>query len=180
VRPRRLVSCCDAGGKQEESVKVVRTLSATVTSSTAKVDHLQPGAGGTAFGIPVQVHPYSAGLLGGAFGGVRDGHHCMSLWIPGSRKHLGIRHLLAAAALPSLTDAGPEVLNTFQLPGFIVALLYSRHLSLCRGLNVCGFILPMMPYASPRFWEAFFGSGAVDGQSLDSGVFHPLRFVIAR
>src|ERR1044072_5631757 len=32
--------------QQEESVKVVRPLSATVTSSTRRVDHLEPGAGG--------------------------------------------------------------------------------------------------------------------------------------
>jgi hypothetical protein len=140
--------------QQEESVKVVRTLSATVTSSTRRVDHLQPGAGGHRIRIPVQVHPYSAGLLGGAFGGVGMAIiACLygflahgSIWYP--------VNLLAAAALPSLTDAGPEVLNTFQLPGFIVALLTHVIFSLFVGL-MFSTILPMMPSRFTAFWGSF-------------------------
>ena len=140
--------------QQEESVKVVRTLSVTVTSSTRRVDHLQPGAGGHRIRIPVQVHPYSAGLLGGAFGGVGMAIiACLygflahgSIWYP--------VNLLAAAALPSLTDAGPEVLNTFQLPGFIVALLTHVIFSLFVGLMFAA-ILPMMPSRFTAFWGSF-------------------------
>jgi hypothetical protein len=140
--------------QQEESVKVVRPLSATVTSSTRRVDHLQPGAGGHRIRIPVQVHPYSAGLLGGAFGGVGMAIiACLygflahgSIWYP--------VNLLAAAALPSLTDAGPEVLNTFQLPGFIVALLTHVIFSLFVGL-MFAVILPMMPSRFTAFWGSF-------------------------
>jgi len=140
--------------QQEESVKVVRILSATVTSSTRRVDHLQPGAGGHRIRIPVQVHPYSAGLLGGAFGGVGMAIiACLygflahgSIWYP--------VNLLAAAALPSLTDAGPEVLNTFQLPGFIVALLTHVIFSLFVGLMFAA-ILPMMPSRFTAFWGSF-------------------------
>jgi hypothetical protein len=140
--------------QQEESVKVVRTLSATVTSSTRRVDHLQPGAGGHRIRIPVQVHPYSAGLLGGAFGGVGMAIiACLygflahgSIWYP--------VNLLAAAAMPSLTDAGPEVLNTFQLPGFIVALLTHVIFSLFVGL-MFAVILPMMPSRFTAFWGSF-------------------------
>jgi len=140
--------------QQEESVKVVHTLSATVTSSTRRVDHLQPGAGGHRIRIPVQVHPYSAGLLGGAFGGVGMAIiACLygflahgSIWYP--------VNLLAAAALPSLTDAGPEVLNTFQLPGFIVALLTHVIFSLFVGL-MFAVILPMMPSRFTAFWGSF-------------------------
>jgi len=140
--------------QQEESVKVVRTLSATVTSSTRRVDHLRPGAGGHRIRIPVQVHPYSAGLLGGAFGGVGMAIiACLygllahgSIWYP--------INLLAAAALPSLTDAGPEVLNTFQLPGFIVALLTHVIFSVFVGL-MFAVILPMMPSRFTAFWGSF-------------------------
>lgn len=140
--------------QQEESVRVVRALSPTVTSSTRRVDHLQPGAGGHRIRIPVQVHPYSAGLLGGAFGGVGMAIiACLygflahgSIWYP--------VNLLAAAALPSLTDAGPEVLNTFQLPGFIVALLTHVIFSLFVGLMFAA-ILPMMPSRFTAFWGSF-------------------------
>jgi len=140
--------------QQEESVKVARTLSATVTSSMRRVDHLEPGAGGHRIRIPVQVHPYSAGLLGGVFGGVGMAIiACLygflahgSIWYP--------VNLLAAAALPSLTDAGPEVLNTFQLPGFIVALLTHVIFSLFVGLMFAA-ILPMMPSRFTAFWGSF-------------------------
>jgi hypothetical protein len=140
--------------QQEESVKVVRTLSATVTSSTRRVDHLQPGAGGHRIRIPVQVHPYSAGLLGGAFGGVGM---AIIACLYGFLAHGSIWYainLLAAAALPSLTDAGPEVLNTFQLPGFIVALLTHVIFSLFVGL-MFAVILPMMPSRFTAFWGSF-------------------------
>ena len=140
--------------QQEESVKVVRALSVTVTSSTRRVDHLQPGAGGHRIRIPAEVHPYSAGLLGGAVGGVGMAIiACLygllahgSIWYP--------VNLLAAAALPSLTDAGPEVLNTFQLPGFIVALLTHVIFSLFVGL-MFAVILPMMPSRFTAFWGSF-------------------------
>ncbi len=121
--------------QEEESVKVVRTLSvASSTRSTRRVDHLEPGAGGHRTYIPAQVHPYSAGLLGGAIGGVGMAViACLygllahgSIWYP--------VNLLAAAALPSLTDAGPEVLKAFQVAGFIVALLSHAIISLFVGL----------------------------------------------
>ena len=140
--------------QQEESVKVVRTLSATVTSSTRRVDHLQPGAGGHRIRIPVQVHPYSAGLLGGAFGGVGM---AIIACLYGFLAHGSIWYainLLAAAALPSLTDAGPEVLNTFQLSGFVVALLTHVLFSLFVGLMFAA-ILPMMPSRFTAFWGSF-------------------------
>jgi hypothetical protein len=142
--------------QQEESVKVVRTLSATVTSSTRRVDHLEPGARGHRVRIPAEVHPYSAGLIGGAVGGVGMAIiACLygllahgSIWYP--------VNLLAAAALPSLTDAGPEVLNTFQLSGFIVALLTHIIFSLLVGLMFAA-ILPMMPSRFTAFWGSFLG-----------------------
>jgi hypothetical protein len=140
--------------QQEESVKVVRTLSATVTSSTRRVDHLEPGAGGHRVRIPVQVHPYSAGLIGGAIGGVGM---AIIACLYGFLAHGSIWYainLLAAAALPSLTDAGPEVLNTFQLSGFIVALLTHVLFSLFVGLMFAA-ILPMMPSRFTAFWGSF-------------------------
>jgi hypothetical protein len=141
--------------QQEELVKVERPLRvAAVPRSTRRVDHLRPGEGGHRIYIPVQVHPYSAGLLGGAFGGVGMAIiACLygllahgSIWYP--------VNLLAAAALTSLTDAGPEVLNTFQLAGFIVALLTHIIFSLFVGLMFAA-ILPMMPSRFTAFWGSF-------------------------
>jgi hypothetical protein len=119
--------------------------------SLRTVDHLQAGAGGHRVYIPVKVHPYSAGLLGGIFGGVGMAIiACLygliayrSLWYP--------INLLAAAALPSLSDAGPAELKAFHLTGFIVALISHTIFSLLVGLLFAA-ILPMFPSRFTAFW----------------------------
>jgi len=140
--------------QQEESVRVVRTLGATVTSSRRRVDHLKPGAEGHRVYIPVRLHPYSAGLFGGVVGGVGMAIiACLygllaqgSLWYP--------VNLLAAAALPSLAEAGPAELKAFHLSGFVVALLSHGIISLLVGLLYAA-ILPMMPSRFTAFWGSF-------------------------
>jgi hypothetical protein len=141
--------------QEEESVKVVRTLSvASFTRSLRRVDHLEPGAEGHRVYIPVKLHPYSAGLFGGVIGGVGMAIiACLygliaqgSLWYP--------VNLLAAAALPSLAEAGPAELKAFHLSGFIVALLSHGVISLLVGLLYAA-ILPMMPSRFTAFWGSF-------------------------
>jgi len=141
--------------QQEESVKVYRPLSGTaVPRSTRKVDHLEPGAEGHRVYIPVRLHPYSAGLFGGVVGGVGMAIiACLyglitqgSLWYP--------VNLLAAAALPSLAEAGPAELKAFHLSGFVVALLSHGIISLLVGLLYAA-ILPMMPSRFTAFWGSF-------------------------
>src|SRR5258705_6085864 len=145
--------------QEEESIKVVRTLSvASSTRSLRRVDHLEPGAEGHRVYIPVKLHPYSAGLLGGIFGGVGMAIiACLygliaqgSLWYP--------VNLLAAAALPSLAEAGPAELKAFHLSGFIVALLSHGIISLLVGLLYAA-ILPMMPSRFTAFWGSFLAPG---------------------
>lgn len=139
---------------QEESIKVYRSLTAPVPRSIRKVDHLQPGAERHRVYIPVEVHPYSAGLFAGAVGGVGMAIiACLyglvaygSIWYP--------VNLLAAAALPSLTNAGPDVLKAFQVSGFIVAVLSHAFISLFVGL-LFAVILPMMPSRFTAFWGSF-------------------------
>ena len=53
-----------------------------------------------------------------------------------------------------LPNAGPEVLKTFQLSGFIVALLSHVVISLFVGLMFAA-ILPMMPSRFTAFWGSF-------------------------
>ena len=141
---------------REESVRVRRAITPgpAVAPSTRKVHHLQPGAEGHRVYIPVEVHPYSAGLLGGAVGGVGMAFiACLyglvahgSIWYP--------VNLLAAAALPSLADAGPEVLTAFHPAGFVVALISHGLISLLVGLLYAA-ILPMMPSRFTAFWGSF-------------------------
>lgn len=139
---------------QEESIKADRPLTVPVPRSIRKVDHLQPGAEGHRVYIPVEVHPYSAGLFAGAVGGVGMAIiACLygllahgSIWYP--------VNLLAAAALPSLTNAGLDVLRAFQVSGLIVALLSHALISLFVGL-LFAVILPMMPSRFTAFWGSF-------------------------
>jgi len=125
-----------------------------VARSARKVAHLVPGAGGHRVYIPVEVHPYSAGLLGGILGGVGMAIIACtygliaqgSLWYP--------INLLAAAGLPSLAEAGPTELKAFHLSGFIVALISHGIISLLVGLLYAA-ILPMMPSRFTAFWGSF-------------------------
>src|SRR5262249_36986986 len=114
-----VVILCGAAGwlrdvlpaSREELVAIVPTREPIVVRSTRKVAHLQPGEEGHRVFIPIAVHPYSAGLFGGVLGGVGMAIiACLygliaqgSLWYP--------VNLLAAAALPSLADAGPAELK---------------------------------------------------------------------
>jgi hypothetical protein len=138
----------------EELVEVAITPEPIPTRSSRRVAHLQPGAEGHRVYIPVMVHPYSAGLFGGLLGGVGMAIiACLygliaqeSVWYP--------VNLLAAAALPSLAEAGPAELNTFHLSGFVVALFSHGFISLLVGLLYAA-ILPMMPSRFTAFWGSF-------------------------
>ena len=122
--------------------------------SPRRVNHLQAGAGGHRAFIPIKVHPYSAGLFGGLVGGVGMAIiACLygliaqgSLWYP--------VNLLAAAALPSLANAGLAELKAFHLSGLIVALISHGLISLLVGLLYAA-ILPMMPSRFTAFWGSF-------------------------
>jgi len=125
-----------------------------VARSMRKVDHLIPGAQGHRVYIPIEVHPYSAGLFGGVVGGIGMAIiACLygliahgSLWYP--------VNLLAAAALPALANAGTEELKAFHMSGFIVALICHGIISLLVGL-LYAVILPMMPSRFSAFWGSF-------------------------
>lgn len=139
---------------KEELVAIATTPAPIFVRSTRRVAHLQAGAEGHRVYIPITVHPYSAGLLGGALGGVGMAIiACLygliaqgSLWYP--------VNLLAAAALPSLAEAGPAELKAFHMSGFVIALLIHGIISLLVGLLYAA-ILPMMPSHFTAFWGSF-------------------------
>jgi hypothetical protein len=139
---------------KDELVALVATPAPIFARSIRRVDHLRPGAESHRVFIPVKVHPYSAGLFGGVIGGVGMAIiACLyglvaqgSLWYP--------VNLLAAAALPSLAEAGAAELKAFHVSGFIVALLIHGLTSLLVGLLYAA-ILPMMPSRFTAFWGSF-------------------------
>src|SRR6266567_1120479 len=101
--------------------------------------------------IPVEYHPYSAGFIGGVFGGiamaiVACGYGLIvqhSIWYP--------INLLAAAAMPSLANADVTQLGLFNGPGFVVASISHGVISLLVGL-LYAVLLPMLPSRFSAFW----------------------------
>lgn len=114
------------------------------------VAHLIPGEAGHRVRIPVEVHPYASGLMGGIVGGaamaVVAGAYGLlahgSLWYP--------LNLLAAVALPSLASADTAQLAAFNGTAFAVALIAHGAISLFVGL-VYAAILPLFP-RRPELW----------------------------
>jgi hypothetical protein len=100
--------------------------------------------------IPVEIHPYSAGIRGGIIGGVAMAAVAMlfgvishgSVWYP--------INLLAAAALPSLAQASTAQLASFNGVALLVAIAVHVVMSLFVGL-LYGVTLPMLP-RFPVLW----------------------------
>lgn len=101
--------------------------------------------------IPVEVHPYTAGIFGGVVGGVAMAAlACLygvfaygSIWYP--------INLLAAAGVPELATAPLETLRHFDLAGFIVGFIAHFSISILVGLLYV-VLLPMLPRTYPWFW----------------------------
>lgn len=116
-----------------------------VAASPRTVEHLEPGGPHAhRMRLPVEIHPYSAGLWAGlagavamavvacAFGLIVFG----SVWYP--------INLLAAVLLPSLATASAEQLASFDAFALFVATLVHGATSLLVGF-LYAFLLPTMP-----------------------------------
>lgn len=119
-----------------------------VIAAMGQVEQLHPGRPGYRFQLPEKVHPISAGVKGGVFGGlvmllpalaygILSEHH--SFWYP--------VNLLAGMVLPgvenmALTD--PKQLNDFHLTLFVVGVLIHAVNSVVFGL-LYGVLLPTLP-----------------------------------
>jgi len=114
------------------------------------VAQLVPGVEGHRLRLPVEIHPYSAGALGGLVGGaamavVACAYGVIaygSLWYP--------INLLAAVAIPSLATADTAQLAAFNGLALGVALISHLSISLFVGL-VYATILPLFP-RRPALW----------------------------
>ncbi len=139
---------------------------------------LEPGRDQHRVRLPVEIHPYTAGVVGGLagavsmavvasiYGLVAEG----SVWWP--------INLLAAMAMPGLTDAGPEQLRAFHFGGLIVASIIHVITSALVGL-LYAVLLPMMPrrplllggVITPVLWTALlYSSMRVLNPALDEHV----------
>jgi len=117
---------------------------AAVVPAPEKVAHLQVGRELHRVRIPVEIHPYSAGIRGGIVGGIAMAAVAMlfgvvshgSVWYP--------INLLAAAAVPSLAQASVAQLASFSALGLFVAVIVHVIMSLFVGL-LYSVTLPMLP-----------------------------------
>ncbi|MGD9764716.1 MAG: hypothetical protein AB7V27_13460 [Candidatus Binatia bacterium] len=121
-----------------------------VLVSTRAVTHLVPGEAGHRMRLPVEVHPYSSGLLGGIAGSVAMAVVATaygllsygSVWYP--------INLLAAVVIPSLATADTAQLARFDAVAALIAIATHGVVSVLVGL-VYAAILPMFP-RRPAFW----------------------------
>ncbi len=119
------------------------------------VSHLHPGEDGHREQVVIgAVHPYSAGIMGGLIGGAAMaavaclyGLLFMGSWVVPV-------NLLAAAGVPSLSNASMETLQTFSLIGFIVAAVIHVTCSAMVGL-LYTVLLPMVPAKHEWMWGGF-------------------------
>jgi hypothetical protein len=138
--------------EKTEWVPVAATgISLAVKPSARSVARLRAGEEGHRVRIPEQYHPYSAGVIGGIFGGIAMAivacaygmisQH--SIWYP--------INLLAAGAIPSLANADIAQLRAFNGAGFVVAFISHGVISLLVGL-LYAVLLPMLPSRLSAFW----------------------------
>jgi hypothetical protein len=133
-----------------------------VKVSPRRISHLHLGETGHRVRIPVEVHRYSAGIIGGLAGGAAMAILAIayglvvqhSIWYP--------INLLAAAGVPSLGTASLEQLREFNAAGLTVAILSHVTLSILVGL-LYTVMLPMLPakfewlfggIITPLMWSA--------------------------
>ena len=115
-----------------------------VKVSQRRIGHLRYGEAGHRVRIPVEVHRYSAGIIGGLAGGAAMAVLAMayglvvqhSIWYP--------INLMAAAGVPSLANASLATLREFNAAGLTVAILSHITLSILVGL-LYTVLLPMLP-----------------------------------
>ena len=138
--------------EKTELVSVVaRDVSLIIKPSARSVTHLRAGEASHRVSVPEEYHPYSAGFIGGVFGGIAMAivacayglivQH--SIWYP--------INLLAAAAMPSLANADVTQLRLFNGAGFVMALISHGVISLLVGL-LYAVLLPMLPSRFSAFW----------------------------
>lgn len=123
-----------------------------IEAAPHRVEHLVAGKGRHRLRLPVEVHPYSAGVKGGIVGGAAMAivacaygvYAYNSVWYP--------INLLAATAMPSMAQANLAELKAFALLPFVVAFISHGVISIFVGLLFSA-MLPMLPRQS-MFWGA--------------------------
>jgi hypothetical protein len=115
-----------------------------VVAERVPVSHLQVGEQGHRARLPLQVHPYSAGIKGGIAGGFVMAAIAVVHGIVLHGSPWYTINLLAAVGIASLATASAATLAAFSLKAFLVALMIHGVVSLLVGL-LYGVLLPIVP-----------------------------------
>src|SRR5262249_36747783 len=83
----------------------------SVYASRKVVEHLSVGTAGHRVRIPAEIHPYSAGLAGGAVGAVAMAVTAIAYGVIGQHSVWYVINLLAAGVVPSLAAADLQQLR---------------------------------------------------------------------
>jgi len=142
-----------------------------IKRSTRSVQHLEIGKSGHRVRVPIEMHPYSSGVIGGLAGGVVMAFLALiyglmfqgSIWYP--------INLLAAAGVPSLATASLEVLRAFSMTGLLVGIVVHISMSIMVGL-LYTVLLPMLP--ARRAWFL----GGIITPLIWSAVLYPVMGII--
>src|SRR5262249_15229641 len=122
-----------------------------VKVSPHTVAHLRAGEAGHRVRIPVEFHPYSAGVTGCSVGAVVMAMVACTYGLVAYRSIWYPINLLAAAALPAMAQADLAQLQAFNGTAFVVALLSHGAISILVGL-LFAVLLPMLPSRRAAFW----------------------------
>lgn len=125
--------------QKEQIVRVAQDV--PIARSTLTVDYLAPGHRAQ---IPLRVHPYWTGLLGGLAGAVAMAVVAMFFGLIAQRSIWYPINLLAAGVMRSLAEAPVEQLRHFSAAGLIAGTLIHGAISLLVGL-LYAVSLPMFP-----------------------------------
>ncbi|MBU6282754.1 hypothetical protein KGQ64_10975 [bacterium] len=130
-----------------------------VLPSTARVDHLEVGRDGHRMRLPIEIHPWTAGLGGGLIGALVMALVAAAIGVATHGSPWYPINLLAATVMPSLSGAGTATLEAFDPTAFGLASVIHLLASLLVGA-LYGLILPLVPrhhvlvggLVAPLFW----------------------------
>ncbi len=132
-----------ASGTGEELVPLERE-PAPVKISRVQVEPLRPGMAGHRMKIPLEVHPYSAGLKGGIVGGIAMAVTALAYGLISGRGLWYPVNLLGGMVVPSVVHWTPAELAQFHFMEFAIGTVIFGFTAIAVGL-MFGILLPTMP-----------------------------------
>jgi hypothetical protein len=130
------------------------------------VRHLEVGEQGHRARLPLEIYPYSAGIVGGLAGGVAMAAFAILYGIVGHRSIWYPINLLAAAGSATISSMSQDQLLAFNAWGLVLATIFHGIGSALIGL-LYGITLPMFPrrplllggILAPLFWSGILHAG---------------------